>query len=103
MSLEVREMHRATVKQTIGLLRQSQGDEQATLRVLVRFLREQLRDGVALEDAVSQLVSGHDSIVGRAFCSESDRLRVIILLKNCSLSTLFEAPSDGITEADEGV
>ncbi len=82
-------MDDVTIKKTIALLRQAQGDEPAMRDVLLNFVRESLNAGMTLEQAISMLALGPDSVASRALFTEEEHQRVIQILQNCSLGELL--------------
>lgn len=81
---------KAMIQQTIARLRQSQGNEPATRQVILCFIRERMRAGWSLEKTIGALALGPDSVLRRAFFSESEARQLMEFLKSCTLLDLFD-------------
>ena len=82
-------MDASIIKNAIAKLRELQGDDVATRRYLLDFVRKGLQSGSSLQHTLTTLAIGPDSVLRRAWYSEHEERRWIEFLKSRALVDIF--------------
>lgn len=88
-------------KLTIAQLREAQSDDAATRMVLGDYIRERLKCGCNLDQAVSALAVGHDSVFQQVSYADAEVQRLVGILQSLNLCEVYGLNTDAEFSASQ--
>jgi hypothetical protein len=76
-------------KLTIAQLREAQGDDASTRMILCGYIQEKLKRGCNLDQAISPLAIGHDSVFSQVSYTDAEMHRLTLLLQSLNLAEVY--------------